>query len=76
MYCEVNKISAILDCSLTKKDRKVGTVWKNKKFSLTKKKIRQIVSLVIYVVNALLPRNLCQKGVRVNFRNFHTVRGE
>ena len=34
---------------------------------------RQINSLVIYLVNALLSRNFCQKSVRVNFRNFHTV---
>ena len=31
---------------------------------------RQINSLVIYLVNALLSRNFCQKGVRVNFRYF------
>ena len=35
---------------------------------------RQINSLVIYLVNALLSRNFCQKTVRVNFRNFHSVK--
>ena len=34
---------------------------------------REINYLVIYLVNALLSRNFCQKGVRVNFRNFHSV---
>ena len=34
---------------------------------------RQINSLVIYLVNALLSRNFCQKSVRVNSHNFHTV---
>ena len=33
---------------------------------------RQINSLISFV-NALISRNFCQKGVRVNFRNFHTV---
>ena len=49
------------------------TVWKNEKFSLTKEKFRQINSLVIYLVKPLLSRNFCQKYVRENFRNFHTV---
>ena len=50
-------------------------VWKNEKFSLTKKrkKIRQINSLVTYLVKPLLSRNICQKWVRENSRNFHTV---
>ena len=33
---------------------------------------RQINSLVIYLVNALLSRNFCQNSLRANFRNFHT----
>ena len=49
------------------------TLWKNEKFTLTEIIFRQINSLVIYLVNALLSRNFCQKSVRVNFRNFHTV---
>ena len=49
------------------------TVWKNEKFTLTKIIFRQINSLVIYLVNALVSRNFCQKSVRVNFRNFHSV---
>ena len=32
---------------------------------------RQINSLVIYLVNALLSRNFCQKSVIVNSNNFH-----
>ena len=44
------------------------------KFSLTEKKIRQINFLVISLVKLLLSRNFCQKSVRENFRNFHTVR--
>ena len=51
----------------------VCTVWKNEKFSLTKKIFRQINSLVISLVKLLLSQNFCQKCVRVNFRNFHTV---
>ena len=34
---------------------------------------RQITSLVIYLVNPLVSRNFCQKSVRVNSRNFHSV---
>ena len=49
------------------------TLWKNEKFTLTEIFFRQINSLVIYLVNALLSRNFCQKSVRVNLRNFHTV---
>ena len=39
-----------------------------------RKKIRQITYLVISLVKILLSRNFCQKRVRVNFRNFHTVK--
>ena len=49
------------------------TVWKNKKFFLTKKIFRQINSLVTYLVKPSLSRNFCQKCVRENSRNFHTV---
>ena len=35
--------------------------------------ILRINSLVIYLTNAFLSRNVCQKSVRLNFRNFHTV---
>ena len=38
-----------------------------------KKIFRQINYLVISLVKALLSRNFCQKSVRVNFCNFHTV---
>ena len=37
------------------------TVWKNEKFSLIEKKIRQINYLVIHLVKPLLSRNFCQK---------------
>ena len=49
------------------------TVWKLRKFSLTEIFFREINSLVIYILKTLLSRNFCQKSVRVNFRNFHTV---
>ena len=49
------------------------TLWKNEKITLTKIIFRQINSLVIYSVNVLLSRNFCQKHMRLNFRNFHTV---
>ena len=42
-------------------------------FSLIKKEFRQINFLVIYLVKPLLSRNFCQKSVRENLRNFHTV---
>ena len=60
---------------LTKKVQKLlwCTLWKNEKFTLTEIFFRQINSLVIYLVNALLSRNFCQKSVRVNSNNFHTV---
>ena len=48
-------------------------MWKNEKFSLTKKIFRQINFLVTYLVKSLLSRNCCQKCVRENSRNFHTV---
>ena len=49
------------------------TVWKNGKFSLTEKKFRQINYLVISLVKPLLSRNFCEKSVRENSGNFHTV---
>ena len=49
------------------------TVWKNEKFTLTQKFFRQINYLVILLVKSLFSRNFCEKRVRVNFRNFHTV---
>ena len=45
----------------------------NERFTLTEKIFRQINYLVILLVKPLLSRNFCQKRVRVNFRNFHTV---
>ena len=50
-----------------------ATLWKNDKFTLTEIFFRQINYLVILLVKPLLSRNFCQKRVRVNFRNFHTV---
>ena len=35
--------------------------------------VKSTLHIVIYLVNALVSRNFCQKSVRVNFRNFHTV---
>ena len=48
-------------------------LWKNEKFSITKKLFCEINSLVIYFVKLLLSRNFCHKSVRENFHNFHTV---
>ena len=50
------------------------TVWKNQEFSLTLRIFRQIISLVISLVKTFLSRNFFQKCVRVNFRNYHSVR--
>ena len=56
------------------------TVWKNDKFSLTKKIFRQINSLVLYLVKPLISRNVCQKRIPVistlcesDFSIFYTV---
>ena len=43
------------------------------KFSLTKTIFRQINFLVISLVKLLLSRNFCEKCVRLNRSNFHTV---
>ena len=43
------------------------------KFSLIEKIFREINYLVISLVKTLLSRNFCQKGVKDNFRNFHTA---
>ena len=50
-----------------------STVWKNAKFTLTQKKIREIDFLITSLGKLLLSRNFFQKYVRVNFRIFHTV---
>ena len=48
-----------------------SVVWKNAKFTPTKIFLRQINSLLIYLVNTLVSRNFCHDRVRVNFRNFY-----
>ena len=48
------------------------TVWKLREISITKNYFRQINFLVTYIVKPLLSRNLYQKCVRENSRNFHT----
>ena len=52
--------------SITQKSKKHCTVWKNKKFTLTRKIFREITQLP----NALISRNAGKKLVKVNF---HTV---
>ena len=49
------------------------TVWKNENFGLTKKIFLQSNSLVMSLVKPLISRNFCQKCVRLNRSNFHTV---
>ena len=51
----------------------VMMIMENERFTIIEK-IRQINYLVNSLVKPLLSRNFCQKNVRVNFRNFHTVR--
>ena len=41
--------------------------------SLLQKIFRRISVLWTFVINLLVSRNFCQKGVRINFCNFHTV---
>ena len=67
-FCE----KIVLEQSRAKYDCQF-TVWKNEKFTLTQNFFRQINYLVILLVKSLFSRNFCQKRVRVNFRNFHTV---
>ena len=50
-----------------------GVLWKNKKFSLTEKKFRQINHLVISLVKPLLSRNVCEKSVREFLHFPHSV---
>jgi len=59
--------------SLYKEVRRCSHLWKNEKFTVTKKIFRQINSVVFSLVKTVLSRNFCQKSVTVNFRNFHTV---
>ena len=68
-----NFVNSTLWCSTV---QYCGTVWKNEKYSLNEKIFRQIISLVTSLVKPLLSRNFCQKGVRENFRNFHSVCGK
>ena len=49
------------------------TLWKKHKISLTQNIFREINSLVTSLIKTLLSRNFCQKTLRVNFGNFHTV---
>ena len=50
------------------------TVWKNEKFSLTEIFfVKSTTYLVISLVKPLFSRNFCEKRVRENFRNFHSV---
>ena len=52
-------------------------MWKNEKFSLTIEIFRQInSSLVIHLIKQSISRNFCQKCMRENFRNFHSVTSE
>ena len=52
----------------------MGTVWKKEKFSLTKF-FREIISLVstLAKIKTLVSRIFCQKCVKVNSSDFHTV---
>ena len=43
------------------------------KFTLTQKTFCESNSLVTTLVSALISRNFCEKSVRINFSNFHTV---
>ena len=57
-----NKIQSLNKIKKEKFARKMYSRWKSS---------NQLLSNSF--VNALISRNFCQKGVRVNFRNFHTV---
>ena len=48
-------------------------VWKDEKFAVTQRKIRQINSLVFTLVKTLLSRYFCGRFVTVKFRNFLAV---
>ena len=48
-------------------------MWKNEKFTFTEKLSHQMSYKVSFVIKTLFSRNFCQKSVKVNFPNFHTV---
>ena len=50
------------------------TEWKKEKFTLMKKKFREINFLTTYLGKTLFSRNFCQKKVTVNFCKFHSVK--
>ena len=50
-----------------------AVLWKNEKFTLTKKNFVKSTIWLVKPVKPLLSRKFCQKSVRVNFRNFHTA---
>ena len=55
----------------TSVSRAHSAVWKLRKFTLTEK---YFVKSSLFTT-LLLSRNFCQKYVRMNFRNYHTVQG-
>ena len=63
-------------CSMCKWDFNPDPQCRNYRNLLSPKKyfVKSTMYLVISLVKELLARNFCQKRVRVNFRNFHTVR--
>ena len=70
---EIIKYCELFRKNYAKSMYSLNTLWKLRKFTLTEKIFRQITYLVISLVKLLLSRNFCQKCVRVNSRNFHTV---
>ena len=62
--------------NLKKELFKFGSLYHSEEITeiLSHQKIfREINSFVIYLVKTLFSRNFCQKYVRENFHNFHTV---
>ena len=53
--------------------KKIYSVEKREIVYQSPKIFREINSLVTSLVKTVLPRNFCQKCVRENFHNFHTV---
>ena len=70
----ISLVKPLLSRNFFKNSDRGGKIFKfPQKFSLTEKNFRQISYLVISLVKPLLSRNLCEKSVRENFCNFHTV---
>ena len=72
--CLKNFVKSIFQQNLCKSQNFAYThIVEKWKITLIQKIFRQINYLAIYIAKTLLSRNFCQKSVRANFCNYHTV---